>query len=117
MRYEYKVVPAPRRGEKARGVKTGEARFALAMTGVLNAMATEGWNYLRAETLPLDERSGLTGTKTSFQALLVFRRPLEGDMPPPSAEAAGEMAAPRLGPANDAPTGTAPVLGPAGAAP
>eukprot|EP01031_Cornospumella_fuschlensis_P052092 gene52092-63681_t len=74
---EYKVIPAPRRGEKARGAKTTEDRFALALTELLNAMATQGWDYLRAETLPVDERSGLTGTKTSFQNMLVFRRSLE----------------------------------------
>lgn len=51
---EYKVIPAPRRGEKARGAKTTEDRFALALTELLNAMAAEGWDYLRAETLPVD---------------------------------------------------------------
>ena len=29
-RFEFKVIPAPKRGEKARGVKTTEDRFALA---------------------------------------------------------------------------------------
>jgi hypothetical protein len=76
-RFEYKVVPAPRRGEKARGVKTSEDRFALALSTLMNALGSEGWEYVRADTLPLDERSGLTGTKTSFQNLLVFRRVLE----------------------------------------
>ena len=63
-RYEFKVIPAPRRGEKARDAKTPEDRFALALTGVLNQMGREGWDYVRADTLPFDERSGLTGTKT-----------------------------------------------------
>lgn len=74
--YEYKVVPAPVRGEKARGVKTTAERFALALTGLMNQMGAEGWLYLRADTLPCEERSGLTGTKTSYQNVLVFRRAL-----------------------------------------
>lgn len=76
-RYEYKVVAAPRRGEKMRGVKTTEDRFALALTTLMNAMAAEGWDYHRADALPVDERAGLTGgIRTSFQNMLIFRRQL-----------------------------------------
>ena len=39
MGYEYWVIPAPRKGEKGRGLKSGEERFALALTNVLNSMA------------------------------------------------------------------------------
>ncbi|OIQ33541.1 MAG: DUF4177 domain-containing protein [Alphaproteobacteria bacterium MedPE-SWcel] len=74
--YEYKVVPAPNRGKKARGVKTPEARFANGIESVLNDMAAEGWDFQRAEMLPAEERSGLTGTKTTWRNLLVFRRAL-----------------------------------------
>ena len=73
-RYEYKVVPAPRRGEKARGLRTTEERFAQALTTLMNSLGRDGWDYVRADTLPVDERAGLTGTKTSFQNMLVFRR-------------------------------------------
>ena len=76
-RYEYQVVPAPRKGEKARGLKTVEERFAFALTGLMNRMGAEGWEYQRADTLPMDERVGLTGSKTTFQSLLVFRRAVE----------------------------------------
>ena len=72
--YEYKVMPAPSRGKKARGVKTPEARFANGIEGVLNEMAAEGWEFQRAEMLPAEERAGLTGTKTTWRNLLVFRR-------------------------------------------
>lgn len=72
--YEYKVVPAPQRGEKARGVKTAEARFALAIERLMNEMGEDGWEYVRAETLPSEERAGLTGTATQWRNLLVFRR-------------------------------------------
>ncbi|MBL4928619.1 DUF4177 domain-containing protein [Fuscibacter oryzae] len=116
-RYEYKVIPAPRRGEKARGVKTTEERFALALTGVMNTLGAEGWDYVRADTLPVDERSGLTGTKTSFQNLLVFRRELTLEAAPAAASvlvAEPPVApVPRLGPAESAAAGTAPAVGPA----
>ena len=74
--FEYKAVPAPVRGTKAKGVKTTEDRFALSVTDAINEMAAEGWDYVRAETLPCEERKGLTGTQTTFQNLLIFRRRL-----------------------------------------
>ncbi len=76
-RYEFRAVPAPRRGEKARGLKTTEERFAHTLTQVLNEMGRDGWDYVRADALPCDERVGLTGSKTTFQNILVFRRPLD----------------------------------------
>ena len=57
--YEYKVVPAPRRGLKGRGVKGAEARFAYAIQTLMNDMAVQGWEFLRAEALPSEERHGL----------------------------------------------------------
>lgn len=74
MRYEYKVIPAPARGEKAKGVKTPVDRFSLTLTMELNRMGSEGWEYVRAETLPSEERSGLTGRNTVYNNVLVFRR-------------------------------------------
>lgn len=73
-RYEYAVIPAPSRGEKARGAKTSADRFSLTLTQVLNDMAARGWDYVRAETLPSEERSGLTGKQTVWNNVLVFRR-------------------------------------------
>lgn len=78
--YEYKVIPSPTKGKKARGVKGPEGRFAFALESALNDMAVEGWQYLRAETLPNEERVGLTGSQTSFRTMLVFRRPKEDDL-------------------------------------
>lgn len=73
-RYEYRVVPAPKRGEKVKGVKTTEDRFALSLSKVMNDLGREGWEYVRADTLPCEERVGLTGRTTTFQHMLVFRR-------------------------------------------
>ena len=112
-RYEFKVIPAPRRGEKARGVKTTEERFALALTALLNEMGAAGWDYVRADTLPVDERSGLTGTKTTYQTLLVFRRVIEAEATLPLPGIVAEAGAVRrVGPADIGP-GTAPPVGPA----
>lgn len=77
--YEYQVIPAPVRGEKAKGLKTTGERFANTLAAVLNDMAAQGWEYLRAETLPAEERSGLTGRNTAWQNLLIFRRALAGN--------------------------------------
>jgi hypothetical protein len=118
-RFEYKVIPAPKRGEKARGVKTTEDRFAYALTQLMNQLGAEGWDYVRADALPCEERSGLTGTKTTFQNVLVFRRQigaasaedrpatrllLNDPMPAP---------APRLGPAEAPMPASTPSVGPA----
>lgn len=72
--YEYKVVPAPTKGIKAKGVKTAEGRFAFAVESLMNEMARDGWEYLRADMLPSEERQGLTGSTTNWRNILVFRR-------------------------------------------
>ncbi|NBD30051.1 MAG: DUF4177 domain-containing protein [Alphaproteobacteria bacterium] len=77
--YEYKVVPAPKKGVKAKGVKGPEARFAHALQLVMNEMGAEGWEYQRTDTLPCEERQGLTGKTTQFRHVLVFRRLLPDD--------------------------------------
>lgn len=109
--YEYKVLPAPARGDKVRGVKTTEDRFAQTLGALLNAQARDGWEFLRAETLPAEERAGLTRTKTVYLNLLVFRRPIEdaGGADQPAA-AHGSPTAPRIVPLAE---GKAPRLGPA----
>lgn len=72
--FEYKVVPAPTRGRKAPGVKTPEARFALGLEDLFCAMGREGWDYLRSDILPSEERHGLTSSQTVYRSVLVFRR-------------------------------------------
>lgn len=75
--FEYKVVPAPTRGLKAKGIKGTAARFAHALQAVMNDLGAAGWEYQRTDTLPVEERQGLTGKTTTFQNMLVFRRVLE----------------------------------------
>ncbi|MBN2631088.1 MAG: DUF4177 domain-containing protein [Rhodobacteraceae bacterium] len=117
-RFAYKVIPSPKRADKARGCKTTEDRFAHALTQLMNSLGAEGWEYIRADTLPCAERVGLTGSKTTYQSMLVFRRALaeESAQVPafaslrPVSEPEGPML--RLG-AAASPHGTAPALGPA----
>ena len=116
LRYEYKVVPSPRKGEKARDAKTTPDRFALALTSLMNKLGLDGWEYLRADALPCDERVGLTGSKTTYQNVLVFRRGIEvaEATSPLLLSAVAEM--PPVRPvltAAEAPEGAAPALGPA----
>lgn len=73
--FEYTVIPAPLRSEKAKATKDPSERYALTLSEAINRMAQDGWEYLRAETLPSEERSGLTGRTTLFHNLLIFRRP------------------------------------------
>lgn len=74
MTYEYKVVPAPTRGLKAKGVKTPEDRFANALQSAMNELAADGWEYLRTDTLPAEQREGFMSKTTVYQNMLVFRR-------------------------------------------
>ena len=72
--FEYKVVPAPVKGLKAKGIRSPEARFAHALASAMNDLGADGWTYVRADTLPAEERVGLTKTKTVYHNMLVFRR-------------------------------------------
>jgi hypothetical protein len=112
--FEYKVVPAPDRGVKERGARTAPERFAAALGQRINAMAREGWEFVRSETLPSEERTGLTGRTTVYHAVLVFRRPLAAAPAEAAPPAAQRSWFPRLGPAFGSRTeAEAPPLGPA----
>ncbi|MFN4059710.1 MAG: DUF4177 domain-containing protein [Paracoccus hibiscisoli] len=96
MRFEYSVIAAPTKAEKAREARTPTDRYALSLTAALNRMAAEGWEYLRADVLPSEERSGLTGRTTIYHNVLVFRRPQVVDpevkrLPQPEVEAPDAM--------------------------
>lgn len=78
-RYEFKVVPAPKKGVSGKGVRGKEAKFANAISVMMNKMGEDGWDYVRADTLPFEERTGLTSHKTTYQNMLVFRRKIDQD--------------------------------------
>lgn len=126
--YEYKIIPAPMRGVKARGLKSNEDRFAYSLELAVNELAAKGWEYLRAETLPCEERRGLTGRVTTIhQSMLVFRRSLATEAVAVPVQAAAGLAAVSRSPAlvaaadqtvraprlNDVQFAAAPTLGPA----
>ncbi|WEF23601.1 DUF4177 domain-containing protein [Paracoccus sp. S3-43] len=100
--FEYSVIPAPARGEKAKDAKTPSDRYSAALTTELNRMARDGWEYVRADVLPSEERSGLTGRSTVYHNLLVFRRMV----PAPAA------AAPARQPQPEYPAAASPVRAP-----
>ena len=77
--FEYNVIAAPEKGLKIKGVKSPADRFALALTEQMNEMAAEGWEYIRTDTLPSVERSGLTSTQTVYRNVMVFRRTVTGE--------------------------------------
>lgn len=103
MKTEYKVVPAPEKAPKVRGLK-GPALFARAMEDVMNELAQDGWTYLRADTLPQEERSGLTNKTTTYRNLLVFQRITPDDAAEGTAE--GTAIATTIQPATPAPVAT-----------
>ena len=73
--FEYKTICAPRKALKVKGVKGADNRYAQTLTDVINAQSADGWEYFRAETLPVDERSGMMGkTAEKYLSLLIFRR-------------------------------------------
>lgn len=70
MNWEYRVVPAPERAGRQRGVRGAEAKFARTIEDVINHMAASGWEYCRAEMLPENARR----RGTTYHNLLIFRR-------------------------------------------
>ena len=98
-RYEFKVIPAPRKGEKSRGVKTVEDRFALALTrppghhagpnymggycfinnAAVAAQALRDGGLQRVAVLDVDYHHG-NGTQTIFyERSDVFTASIHGD--------------------------------------
>ena len=77
MGYEYKCVGAPEKGKRKRGAKTRSDRVANAMEITIQAEAVDGWEYLRTDLVPCEERSGLFGRSHEVhRAVMVFRRAL-----------------------------------------
>jgi len=122
--FEYKVVPAPNKGLKGKGVKGVEEKFANALASVMNEMGAKGWEYQRSDTLPSEERSGLRGKTTIFHNMLVFRRKIATEeTTAPKSEAPAMAATADESVENTAPllfsrsaakeTSNAPALGPA----
>lgn len=112
MSFEYKCVGGPERPKRQRGVRGRSERVALAMQELIGAEAVDGWEYLRTDLVPVEEKAGLfSRTQEVHRAVLIFRRELE---PEPRFVAPGRLrAAGRDGGSED----SAPVALPAAAQP
>ena len=98
--YDYKVAPAPRQVKRVKGVKTTAEAFAHTLSDAINATAREGWEYVRAETLPAQEQGGWFRRGAEVvETVLIFRRPRESLSPRLASATAPEpdAAGPRLG--------------------
>jgi hypothetical protein len=78
MSYEYKTVGAPEKGKRKRGVRSQSERVAIAFDEILQAEATDGWEYLRTDLLPVMENAGwFRRGHEVHRAVMVFRRSLD----------------------------------------
>jgi hypothetical protein len=85
MTFEYKTVGAPEKGIRKRGLRSQSDRVAYAFQKLLKAEATDGWEYLRTDLLPVTERSGWFGRGHEMhRAVMVFRRPINTAQPGPA---------------------------------
>ncbi len=98
MKYEYKAVGAPEKGKRKRGARSASDRVAVAFEEILSEEAVDGWEYLRTDLLPVNERAGMfSRTQEMHRAVMVFRRPLEQEQmlrpasPPLTAPAAAHL--------------------------
>lgn len=79
-RYIYRCLPAPRRVKRARGQRSPADALVAAMEAAIAEQAEAGWEYVRADLVPMESKAGLFGGwKESRQGVLVFRRPAAPD--------------------------------------
>lgn len=101
--FEYKVIPAPDRADRVKGMKRPEDRFAHRVECVLNDMAAAGWSFLRTESLPAEERRLLRSEQRTHTLLVFYRE---------AGDEAGQHPAPVADPGHEAPSlQAAPSLG------
>lgn len=72
---EYKTVPLPASPRKYKGLKNPIDRTARTMTELLNEEARGGWQFVRAERMELEVRTGMLRSKDEVDVtLLIFAR-------------------------------------------
>lgn len=72
---EYKVVPAPRKARSVRGARTKADAMARALEEILREEAAAGWEYVRADLIPCEEKAGFFSRAVELhRAMLVFRK-------------------------------------------
>jgi len=75
-RFEYRFEVAPQKSRRYSGMKKSEDAFAHTMMDMVNAVAREGWEFLRLETVS-HKRFMRRGTER--REYLVYRRALHSD--------------------------------------
>ncbi len=75
-RYEYRFEMAPQKSRRYSGMKKSDDAFAHTMMDVVNAVARDGWEFLRLETMS-NKRFMRRGTER--REYLVYRRALHTD--------------------------------------
>jgi hypothetical protein len=75
MTFEYKCVGGPERPKRLRGAWSRSDRVALAMQEIIDSEAVDGWEYLRTDLVPVEEKASFLGrTQEVHRAVLIFRR-------------------------------------------
>lgn len=88
MEYEYRVVPAPKRLRKIKGMHSTPELFAATLTDAINAEARQGWEYVRAESMAAEGPSGwFRRGRVVEETMMIFRRPRR---PAPGSRITGE---------------------------
>lgn len=73
-RYEFKVIPSPKRPLKLDGLQKDQDRFCATVTNVMTDMGLEGWEFVGAETLQVEHRALGIFARITQRSCLVFRR-------------------------------------------
>ena len=80
MNYEYRVIPAPKRLKKIKGVSSTAELFAATLTDAINAEARDGWEYVRSEALAAEGPRGFLRRGAMVEeTVMIFRRPRRGE--------------------------------------
>ncbi|MEM0987919.1 MAG: hypothetical protein AAGK00_03515 [Pseudomonadota bacterium] len=97
MSYEYKCVAAPEKARRHKGAKTRTDRVAAAMQELIAEESNGGWEYLRTDLIPVEEKASFFARpREVHRAVLVFRRAkVQAERPRPVA--VQEAAAPKVG--------------------
>ncbi|MCH2075305.1 MAG: DUF4177 domain-containing protein [Rhodobacteraceae bacterium] len=77
-KYQYRVVPTPVKTKGHSSARDGGESFAQTIETTMNELGAEGWHYVRADTMPAEERVGFASKHTVYQNVLIFRRRIPG---------------------------------------
>ena len=80
--YQYKTVAAPRRLKKVKGVKGKDALLAHAVEELIAVEAAQGWEYLRADSFPVEDKGGMFSKPVvTERAVMIFRKAIAAQQP------------------------------------